>query len=41
MPAQAGIQFPWLLPPGFPLPYQVRDKLCGNDARAQGLTVYI
>ena len=37
MPAQAGIQSPWLLPPGFPLPYQVRDKLRGNDARSPAI----
>jgi hypothetical protein len=41
MPAKAGIQSPWLFSPGFPLPYQVRDKLRGNDARSQGLAVYI
>ena len=33
MPASAGIQSPGPSSPGFPLPYQVRDKLRGNDAR--------
>ena len=39
MPAKAGIQSPYPSSPGFPLPYQVRDKLRGNDARPQVLAV--
>jgi hypothetical protein len=41
MPAHAGIQSPWRLPSGCPLPYQVRDKLRGNDAWLQGLGGYV
>ena len=41
MPAPAGIQSPWRSSPGFPLPYQVRDKLRGHDARLQELAVYV
>ena len=39
MPAHAGIQSPCPSSPGFPLPYQVRDKLRGNDTGLQGLAV--
>ena len=33
----SGHPVPVGLAPGFPLPYQVRDKLRGNDARPQEL----
>ena len=38
---QMGVQSPWPLAPGFPLPYQVRDKLRGNDTRSQVLAAYV
>ena len=39
MPAQAGLQSPWRLALGGPLPYQVRDKLRRHDARSMPRSV--